>query len=245
MPSQSEIDFQIVPHVLLETSTYQCKIAQSFTESIPCQPAAALRYAHLYDEANQNGKSCLKKQKVTILVLLPHELAESVEMLEMIAVAAEEIPKDINIFIKGHYCYTQPQLVRGYGKGAWPARFSLYSDSLPEALDITRMVIASNTSAMVEAVARGIPTISLMRQTLLSQDMFGKINNELVSYCYTKDELISSIRKYLELTDEEILHFRDLGKTVRNLFFSPITSETMKPFLGDQDVSPEPLAENR
>jgi hypothetical protein len=135
--------------------------------------------------------------------------------------------------------------VRGYGKGAWPARFSLYSDSLPEALDITRMVISSNTSAMVEAVARGIPTISLMRQTLLSQDMFGKINNELVSYCYTKDELISSIRKYLELTDEEVMHFRDLGKTVRELYFSPITRETMQPFLGDQAVPAEIPAGSR
>jgi hypothetical protein len=84
-----------------------------------------------------------------------------------------------------------------------------------------------------------------MRQTLLSQDMFGKINNELVSYCYTKDELISSIRKYLELTDEEVMHFRDLGKTVRELYFSPITRETMQPFLGDQAVPAEIPAGSR
>ena len=245
MPSQSEADFQMVPHVLLETSKHQCEIAQSFTKAIPCQPAASLRYAHLYEEAGQNGKTGLKKSKPTVMVLLPHELAESIEMLEMIAAATKDLHDDVDVFIKGHYCYTQQQLVEGYGKKAWPVRFSLYSDSLPEALNIARMVISSNTSAMVEAVARGIPTIILMRQTLLSQDMFADINSEMISYCYSKDELISLIRKHLELTDEEIMHFKDLGKRVRELFFSPITSETMKPFLGDQDVSPEPLAENR
>lgn len=238
MPSQSEADFQMVPHVLLETSKHQCKVAQSFTKAIPCHPAASLRYAHLYHEANQNGKTCLK-QEVTIMVLLPHELAESIEMLDMIATVTEDIRDDVNIFIKGHYCYTQKQLVQGYGKGAWPARFSLYSDSLPEALNIAKMVISSNTSAMVEAVARGIPTISITRQTLLNHDMLANINYEIVSCCYTKDELIRAIWKYLELTDEEIMHFRELGKTVREVFFSPISSETMKPFLGDQGVPAE------
>jgi hypothetical protein len=232
MPSQSEVDYEMVPHVILETSEYQCKIARSFANNIPCQTAAALRYAHIFNDLGKTEKISLGNRRPAILVLLPHDMVESVEMLETIKDAINNLNEDVQIFIKCHQCVTSEQLMQEFGKRAWPPRYTIYAGLLPEALSIATMVISSNTSAMVEAAARGIPVICLGRQTVLNQNFLEGVVTNLVTECFTKNELEAAVNRYLKPSPAEQEAYCQEGKRMVKLFFTPVNEKTMLPFLG-------------
>jgi len=232
LPSQSEVDYNMVPHVILETSDYQCKIVQSYANNISCKTAASLRYAHIFQEGSYTQGSNLTKPNPTILVLLPHDLGESVDMLESIRVLTEKLDEDIQILIKCHQCVSAEHLMQEFGKRGWPSRYTIFAGALPEALNIADTVIASNTSAMVEAAARGIPVICLGRQTILNQNYLEGLETNLITECFTEDELEAAVKRYLDSSPGEQEAYCQEGKRIARLFFTPVNEETMRPFLG-------------
>ena len=84
---------------------------------------------------------------------------------------------------------------------------------------------------MVEAAAKGIPVIFLGRQTVLNKNILSDLNMDIVTECFTTIELIEGINKYLDLPSAKISEYRNMGKKVRDLFFTPINEKTMEPFL--------------
>jgi hypothetical protein len=232
LPSQSEVDYEMVPHVILETSDYQCKIVQSYANNISCQTAAALRYAHIFNEGSHTKKICLTKQSPAILVLLPHDVGECVDMLETIKGITNKLNEDVQMLIKCHQCVPSEQLMQEFGKRAWPPRYTIYAGSLPEALNIATMVIASNTSAMVEAAARGIPVICLGRQTVLNQNYLEGLVTNLITECFTENELEAAVNRYLKPSPAEREAYCQEGERIVKLFFTPVNEKTMQPFLG-------------
>ncbi len=229
-PSQSEAEAQIVPHILLETSQHQCAVVQSFTKAIPCRPAAALRYAHLFnDESTSDHGMEQKSQK--ILVLLPFIIAEAVELLETLKEGLKLIRTDIRILIKGHPNYGYKELVQAFGKHDWPNRFEIYNGNLPDALKQASVVISSNSGSMVEAAAKGIPVIFLGRQTAINYNILSDLNMEIVTECYSISELIDAIEKYLNLSTTDKARYKRIGMKIRDLFFEPVNEETLSSFL--------------
>ncbi len=230
-PCQSEVDAGITPDVLLETSKYQCETAQSFTKDIPCKAAAALRYAHLFER----GDSLIpvsEDDKKVIGVLLPFDIDEAVELLKVLNQALTIISKDIFFLIKGHPDYSPEELVRVFGKNDWPTCFKICQMTLSETLDKTSIVISSNSSSMVEAAARGIPVIFLGRQTVLNHNILSGLKMEIVTECFSGAELVIAIKKYLDSLHNKTCNYKNMGDTVRDLFFTPLNEETMSPFLG-------------
>jgi hypothetical protein len=230
-PSQSEVEAQVTPHLLLETSQYQCQIAQAFTKDIPCMPAAALRYSHLF-----NGEDMMEhrvgEKKQTILVILPFDIPEAVEILEKLKNILNQINDDIVILIKGHPDYNLKDLISVFGEQAWPNRYKVFNSDMQEALSQTSIAISSNSSSMAEAVAKGIPVIFIGRQTVLNQNILSNLNMEIVTECFSTSELIEAINKYLNLSAEKIKEYKGIGKKVRDLLFTPMNEDTMLPFLG-------------
>jgi len=233
MPSQSEVDHDMVPDVILETSEHQCKIAQSCANNIPCQIAGALRYAHIYNDAGYTEEAGIKNRRPTILVLLPHDLVESVEVLETIKDVADKINEDVAILIKCHPCIAPELLMQEFGQRVWPPRYTIYARPLPEVLNLATIVISSNTSAMVEAAARGIPVICLGRQTVLNQNYLVGVVTNLITECFTKNELEAAINRYLKPSPAEREAYYQEGKRIVKLFFTPVNEQTMLPFVGE------------
>jgi len=232
LPSQSEADYKMVPHVILETSDYQCKKLQSYANNISCKTAAALRYAHIFHGESHPQGIGLTKPNPAILVLLPHDLDESVDMLETIRGLTIKLNEDIQILVKCHQCVPAGQLVQEFGKGVWPLRYTIYAGSLPEALNIATMVIASNTSAMVEAAARGIPVICLGGQTVLNQNYLEGLVTNLITECFTENELEAAVDRYLNASQAEQDAYCEEGRRIVKMFFTPVNEKTMQPFLG-------------
>lgn len=229
-PSQSEVEAELTPHFLLETSNHQCLIVQSFTNAVPCKPAAALRCAYLFNDKKPNLTFGEKKQ--AILVLLSFNIFEAVELLEMLKEVLGQVRKGVRILIRGHPDYSPEDLVRLFGKEVWPTSFEIATDNLLEVLDQASLVISSSSSSMVEAVAKGIPVIFLGRQTVLNHNILANLNTELVTDCFSSSELILAINKYLNLSSNKILEYRKRGKDICDLFFTPVNAETLLPFLG-------------
>jgi len=231
-PSQSEVEKKLVPDILLETSQHQCDIVQAFTDDIPCAVAGALRYQHVFEDNSINSLSCDNKQ--IILVLLPFDIAESVEMLEILHDALGDIRNDAAVLIKNHPDYSPEKLIRSYGQKQWPKRFDLISGVLSEALGNASIVISSNSSSMVEAAVKGVPVIFLGRQTVLNQNILYNLNMEIVTECFLTSDLVTAINKYLNLSPDKRKEYKEMGKKVRDIFFTPVNEETMLPFLGDE-----------
>lgn len=229
-PSQSEVEAQIIPHLLLETSQYQCKIAQTFTMAIPCRSAAALRYAHLFDDENTPDHSLEQKSEI-ILVLLPFSIAEAVELLEVFRQGLNQIRNDVRILIKGHPDYDSKELAQAFGEHYWTNRFEIFQGNIPQALKLASIVISSNSSSMVEAAAKGIPVIFLGRQTALNFNILSGLNMDIVTECFSTSELVEATKKYLNLPPDEKMRYKEMGKKVRALFFEPVSEETLLPFL--------------
>ena len=230
-PSQSEVDAKIVPDILLETSQHQCEVVQSFTKDIPCYPAGALRYSHIFND--QNKKIQISDEKtMSILVLLPFNLNEAVELLETLKEGIQQIRNDIRIFVKGHPDYDSKELIYTFGEHNWPNRFEIFHGNLSEALEMASMVVSSNSSSMVEAAAKGIPVIFLGRETALNFNILSNLNLEIVTECYSTSELITAIEKYINILQFDNIKYKRIGIKVRDMYFEPVNEDTLLPFIG-------------
>lgn len=226
-PCQSEVDERIAPDLLLETSEYQCRVAQAFTNSIPCKSAAALRYAHLYGDETLSIPVANDARKV-ILVLLPFDLDEAVELLEVLKEGMDSVNEDAIILIKGHPDYSSEDIIKAFGKSYWPSRFEICSQNLNEALEQASLVISSNSSSMVEAAAKGIPIVFIGRQTVFNQNILHSLKLDTVVECFNSNQVIKAINEYIALPSTDMIKN---GIMVRNIFFKEINEETMLPFL--------------
>lgn len=229
-PSQSEVDAKIVPDILLETSQHQCSVAQSFTKDIPCHSAAALRYSHLFTNQKKNNQNSEEKL-ITLLVLLPFNLDEAVELLETLKEGIQQIRNDIRIFVKGHPDYDSKELIHAFGEHNWPDRFEIFHGNLSEALKLANAVISSNSGSMVEAAARGIPIIYCGRETSLNYNILSSLSMDIVTECFSTSELVKAIKKYLNLSPDEKMKYKEMGKEVRDLFFEQVNETTLLPFI--------------
>jgi hypothetical protein len=231
-PIQSEVEAGVVPDVLLEMTEPLCTFARTFTQDIPCRPAASLRYAYIFQERQEVMAA---KKGSGVLVLLPHAMAESAEILEILNQGLDRMPKGARWLIKCHPDYSPSELKQVVGEGNWPERFEIYQGTLADACKGAAVVISANSSAIVEAAAMGIPVIFLGRQTALNQNVLEDVKSELIMECFTAEELAAAVNKSLANSPEDGKHFKALGEEILTRFFSPVTPETMTPFLGEDD----------
>jgi hypothetical protein len=229
-PSQSEVEARLTPHLLLQMSELQCRVAQAFTKDIPCRPAAALRYDHLFHASE--GDAGPAPASRTVLVLLPFDLAESVEMLEIFKAGLEALDPEVTILVKCHPDFTPGDLLQAFGKDNWPDRFRIFAGSLAAGLSQAAVVVSANSSAIIDAAVSGKPVLLVCRQTALNQRIAFSRQVELIKECYSTDELINAIKNYIVHTDKDLELYKKLGRETRELYFWPTTPLTMQPFLG-------------
>ena len=229
-PSQSEAEAGLVPHELLATSKYHCQASQAFTPEIPCVPAAALRYAHIFEQYSSKGDQ--DPDRPIILVLLPFLIAESLELLSIVEPALEDFPGDAPVWIKCHPDYGPAALKRSFGPEPWPKRFIIFEGALPEALKRARVVISSASSAVVEALTRGIPVLTVGKQTALTVKFMGSEDISFLKECFTALDLAEGLKQVFGQQKQNSKQQREEGEKIRELFFTPVTPQTMLPYLG-------------
>lgn len=229
-PSPAETAAGMAPHLLLETSEYQCSVARTFTADLACVPAAALRQNHIFKEFSQGEGQGENK---AILVLLPFDVAESVEILDTLKRGLNRLDNQVPLLVKCHPDLHSEKLLQVFGRQNWPARFEIFQGSLPAALSRARVVISANSSSILEAVIKGIPAIFLGRETVLNQKIMLRPSMDVIEECFNLDELVLAIERNLALRPEDLARKRAAGEKVRDLLFLPVTHETLMPFTGN------------
>lgn len=228
-PSQSEVEAEVTPSLLLEMSEHQCAIAKTFTKDICCQPVASLRYSHVFADSDKPDSDMQNADAV--LVLLPSELAGAVELVEVFKGIAAHIKDSIRVLIKCHRNYSFQELMKICASKSWPVNFSIFHGSLKDALKQASLAVSSGSSSLVEAVARGIPAIVVGKKTALNQNPFLQIELGIIAEAITDTDLVAAINKYLDLSNEERAKNKDMSKKLRRLFFTPLNEENMLPFI--------------
>jgi surface carbohydrate biosynthesis protein (TIGR04326 family) len=228
-PCESEVEFNVTPDILLETSAYQCKNVQVYSQAIPCSPVAALRYAHVFQDQGSNVRPVVR---TAIVVILPFDMCEAIELLEVVKESLVGLQTDMRILIKCHPDYKTEDIIHAFGKDQWPSRFLIFEGNIEDTLEQAAVVISSYSSSMVEAAAKGVPVIFVGRQTALNLNPLENLNLDIYTECYTSDELIQAVDKYIHPSAADADDFKKMGQTVRDIFFTPINESTMQPFLG-------------
>ena len=229
-PTESEVKAGIVPDILLTTSGYQCGLARSFIPTQHCKPAAALRYAHVFNEEKQRGGATVPQKKF-ILLLTSFNHDETIELLQMIQKIMKCLRKDVNVHIQFHPDIRIEKILKRLPEIQMDNRFKMVQGSLAEGIRGAAVVVSKSSSSIVEAIAKGTPAIFVGNQNKLNVNPLTGIITPLFTECYSDDEVIVALSKYLNLSDNERNEYNNLGKSIRDMFFLPVNDDTLSPFL--------------
>ncbi len=227
-PSQSEHDADFTPDIILQTGESQCQTALRYAHAIPCKAAAALRYAHLYAQGNTER---ILNHNDAVLVLLPFYMDEALEILDTLMEAMKEVPAGTEFLIKYHPDYdSATEIIDAFGCNRWPKEFRIWDGSLSAAFEKAAVVIAANSSAMVEAMVLGIPVIFIKRQSNLNMNPLAEISSDGFVSCENSLQVASEIARYRSLSQEErdVLIFK--GLLLRDQYFTKVDDNSLKAF---------------
>src|SRR5208337_537513 len=229
-PSRSETNAGVVPDILLTTSRYQCELARAFDPNLKCIPAAALRYAHVFTQEVPNA-AIRDSSNRSVLVLTSFNQDETIELLQMIQEIKKHLAINVTIYIRFHPDIRTDEIIKLYPGLQNNGCCTIFHGSLAEGIRDASAVIANGSSSMIEAVAKGTPAIFVGNQNKLNLNPLSGMSTPLFTECYSGDEVSAALLTYLNLSDSERRENRDLGKSIRDIFFLPVNDETLAPFL--------------
>jgi len=226
-PSQSEFDAGLTPDLVLQTGEEQCKAALKYAHDIPCRPAAALRYAHLYTK--QCGAESMT-QKDGIFVLLPNAMDEVLEILDILRDVMKKNSDGTEFLIKCHPDYNSSEIIDAFGRNQWPKEFRIWDGSLSAAFEKASLVIVSNSSSMVEALVLGIPVIFIKRHCNLDMNPLSEISSAGFVSCDNGSHVASAIIRYRSLSQNERDTLIQNGLSLRDQHFTNVDDNSLKAF---------------
>jgi len=227
-PSSYEIESNLTPHEIVTMGRFQCKMIEEYAGRMNCSIVSALRYCHIFEE---NVKTEEKSVKASIVVLLPQDIMYSVEILDVVARCASHLEPHILFLIKNHPTVSEQQIEKAFGKERWLPQFQFINDSLSNTLNKALFVISSNSSALIEALVRGVPVVSIVQQTQLYQDLLHDVDAPHAFKCNNSAELHEIIKRLDTIPDDERMRFVEAGKELRELYFTRLSENNLMPFL--------------
>jgi hypothetical protein len=229
-PSRSEVEAGIVPDVLLATSRYQCGLSRTFAPSLHCVPAAALRYTHVFGDEHPHecGKATPQKR---VLVLTSGIWDETLELLILTLDITKRLGKDVGIHVQLHPDIRIEEILKMIPEIRTDSRIEIVQGSLADEIREASVVLSKSSGSIVEAIAKGTPTIFVANRNKLNLNPMAGIVTPLLTECYSVNEVVDAAQKYLDAPDTDRQKYRDLGRSIRDLFFLPVNEDTLSPFL--------------
>jgi hypothetical protein len=107
-----------------------------------------------------------------------------------------------------------------------PKNFTITSESIQELLPRAYIVVGSSTGAMVEALALGIPVISVNKSNSFSHDFMPDIGQGVIWDRVEDAEGVKKlIAQFKKIIDENSIQLKEEGARVRSFCFSEPTDE--------------------
>lgn len=222
------------------------KTAKEFDPDLKVITAPALRFQYIWSEKRPRAN----QSQISILVALPIPEYENLAILEVLQDSLRRFNKDnakqeIAFRLKPHPTHNK-KYIRSLLKGSWPPAFEVIEGDILSAYDQSDIFISNTSSACIEAIARGIPTIVIGEHSGMTQCPIPEdVPKDIWSLCYTKDEVIASITQFVSKKrtsrSQATTHtHRDL----LNRYFEPVTKEAVYKLLSLEQPPTDPVHAN-
>ena len=226
-PTQYEVDNRVIPDEIVVISESLKNEVKKYCNNIKVSLGPAFRFMDIHEpfEIHQTNRE-------NILIILPIGLKDSIKIIKAFINAEKDIKlSKFNVLIKPHPTMIVDKL-KGVFTNNWKSNYSWVYGDFKESIIRSKLFISNTSSAIVEALAYGVPGIIMGSDTSITQNPIPKsINKEIWRLVYTAGELAEAINHYTNLTDKEMRNLNKIGKNIKSDYFIPITKETVKVFL--------------
>ena len=223
-PTHDEMRFELIPHRVAVMGPALVQPAREFCPELEVCVAPALRYSGLWRESRPRTG----REEFRILVALPLMADECDAVLELVAAAVADFPRDEGgrwrLRVKRH-----PAMDAGGGKTeSLIAQFERADGDFDELLAESDVLVSGASSVCVQAVAHGIPVAVLGNPRGITFNPIPEgIDRELWTLCHTPGQLAAALRGYVRRDEGTIARHQALGRTVRERYFAPVTREAV------------------
>lgn len=225
-PTEQERLSGVIPDEIMVIGEEMVNSSKRYCPDLNVSIAPAFRYKNIRNERYFFPD----KNYYTVLVALPVNLNDSVEILNLLAKAEKQQDKNVRFWIKPHPIINQDKIKMDL-RFNWPDKFTFVNGVFAEFVEKSDVVISSESTAGLETLAKGIPVIIIASQAGLSFNaMPENISTDIWKVCNTPQELSKAIRFYKNRTNEKIKEHMKFGSWLRDKYFEPVSREGINIF---------------
>jgi len=197
----------------------------------------ALRYRHLWSE--ESYLEAPKRQGV--FVPLPLMQSDAIELLTKLIQAFGTEPQLI-FSLKPHPMSSITMLLNATGMSSLPQNFRIVSGDISLWLAQAQVVITLSSSALYEALAAGVPVVSVGREAALDLNPLAW-HARFEKQCCSSVEIHDEAMRLMRLSSDELQSYREYARQILEASFGAVNDSTLHCFIdGLLPTSKPPIA---
>lgn len=222
-PTRQQFDSKVLPHTVAVTGKKFVNSVKRFVPELDVIVVPAFRNKNVWCEK----KSHLNPNLFTILILLPITLFDCREILNLLDLLPLDLfDRSLCLKIKLHPSYLNSEFDKLF-KLKNRHKFELAKGMFYDNITTSDLVVGSNSSALVESIALGIPVVIVGSRKGLTQNPIPEhTDKDLYKVCYTLEEIICAIKYYSTFDEGMKQNLLEAGRRIREEFFEPVTIES-------------------
>lgn len=233
----AEVGLGLVPREQWVCGATLPQLLDSFSPGVRYRVVPALRFAHVHSLQDQEGSG------TSLLVLLTHSIFESVQILSLVFESLAQPSAFDKIIIKAQPNVPKTEVaIRRIVAKRWPAALQkdwIIWSATPtsELLMQSKLAVSSGTSAVLEAVCRGVPVILAGNVAGLDSVPLEGVDRRVWRLAYDYVEYMQAVS---DLTNEELLTTNiklEIAHITRSEYFQQTSLETMNDFAAFLDTN--------
>lgn len=224
MPTQLEVDKKLIPDEIVVIGDGLKPEITKFCNKIKVSSGPAFRFMSIYESSE-------KQINNNILVALPIGFDDSIDIIKTLYSIREYFnSKPFKILVKPHPTTSLEKLIKEVTNYWFPCLLWV-EGSFKENVLQSWLFISNTSSAIMEALAYGVPVIIIGSKTSITQNPIPRtVNNKIWRLIFTSDELVDTINYFANLSNIEKLKFKEIGNDIKLNYFKPVTRESVLEF---------------
>jgi hypothetical protein len=228
-PTENEQYCNILPNKIYTPSKIFSESIKEFCPNLKTGVAPAFRYSHVW----KKRKATPDQSFYTIMLTLTGVKQYRNDVLGLVKdiISHINIDKNIRFWIKLHPVDCIDEVKRDF-KREWPKCFDVKTGNISELIEQTDLIISSNSTTSLEALAKGVPVIIVGSLSGLTQNPVpDTISNKICKVAYTKKQILDAIYEFESAKNTNIDFFESLGDEIRQDYFKKTDKYSVIDFL--------------
>ncbi|WP_207205283.1 hypothetical protein, partial [Methanolobus psychrotolerans] len=232
--SQYERELMPFPDILITNGKYSRDyLVKSGYEPTKLIRGGAIRYEYVLDmlkEPTNHRDLNDPDKKVTILVALSIDKNESCELLHKVLDTFGN-HRMYDIILKFHPLMQYRVIMNEMNIQLFPEHFTVSNESISSLLNECDILLYMTTTICVEALAAGVYPIHIKSSYNIDCDILDGSPAGLHMSVKSKDELLTCINNFTNLTPDELQKIRNIGRNITKDIFGAVDENTYELFL--------------